>query len=510
MAATGSAGKISVDTEHPEYTAALPKWKRIRAILAGQDAAKKHDSILDTITFSNLLVPFSPKMSQAQYNFYLAEAELPGISSQFYKILIGSLLKTAPDLGLPDSVSEEGKDWLQHQFGQDNSSFQLFLKEALEEELATSRAWVFVDRPKVTNPSEKDTIELQKLRPFPVLWKAEEIINWTEALSVDGYKTLTQVILKQFKETTNPDDEFKKDVTEVYVVHELDASGFYQVRIFEKEKNGEWKINIFTEILYNNVRLEFIPAWPLNGQISVQEPALNTFVNKEISLYNKTTRRNHLLYGAATFTPYLATNMGAEAFDEIVNQGLGTWFKINHEDKVGILETPTDALQDYDRAILAGMDEMARLGIRLLTPEVAQSGVALEIRNAAQTSQIGFLGQLLNIMFSRIFAFMLNWRYNLGITEKDIALKVNVNFAQQAATVQWAELVTAWYENGLIPRSLWLSVIKTSEILPADYDDARGQEEITDGGNNLGESVLVTPEQDNEALDKLLNKSKVK
>lgn len=37
---------------------------------------KDYDNIIDVASFSNLLIPFSPSMTQTQYNFYKAEAEL--------------------------------------------------------------------------------------------------------------------------------------------------------------------------------------------------------------------------------------------------------------------------------------------------------------------------------------------------------------------------------------------------------------------------------------------------
>lgn len=61
-------------------------------------------------------------------------------------------------------------------------------------------------------------------------------------------------------------------------------------------------------------------------------------------------------------------------------------------------------------------------------------------------------------------------------------------------------------ENDLIPRSLWLSIVKSSELLPADYDDEQGQKEIADSPN---QNNLDTPtDTTDSALNKLLNKGR--
>jgi len=496
-----------VEAVHPAYAAASLKWKRARAILGGQDAAKKHDLLIDTKAFTNLLVPFSPKMSQEQYNFYLAEAELPGVSAQFFKILIGTLMKTTPEVIFPDSVSEQVKEWINHHFGQDDSSLGLFMRASLEEELTTTRAWVFIDRPNVItddiNESQKD-----QYRPFPTLWKAEEIINWRFSLNADGKRVPSRIVLSHIIEVEDPENEFNTIKRKRFTVHEL-VNKLYQVRVFTEKAGGKYDLDTKDKIFYNGKRLDYIPVWPVNGSFEVAEPALATFIDKEVSLYNKISRRNHLLYGAATYTPYVKSDMSPEKFQTIVDAGLGAWFQIGKEDDAGVLEPPTVALQDYDRAILAAMDELAKLGIRIMTPEMSQSGVALEIRNAAQTSQIGFLSELLSLMFSRIIVFMVNWRFNLNLTETDVTVKVNNNFLRQAVSIQWAQLVTDWYEARIIPRSLWLSVIKSSELLPADYDDVEGQKEIDKSPNNLDGNPNDPNSQDTPSpLDKLLNKGK--
>ena len=193
---------------------------------------------------------------------------------------------------------------------------------------------------------------------------------------------------------------------------------------------------------------------------------LMPIIDKEVALYNKMSRRNHLLYGTATYTPVLSSNMGDERFQEIVDSGLGTWIKLNQGDSVDILKPPTEALQDMDRAIAAALEEMAKLGIRMLTPETAQSGVALELRNAAQTSQLGTLNMKISAQIADIICFMLNWRYDLSLNVSDISFSLSEDFNPAPLGADWLRLVTEWYANGLIPRSIWLQILKSNDIIP--------------------------------------------
>jgi hypothetical protein len=115
----------------------------------------------------------------------------------------------------------------------------------------------------------------------------------------------------------------------------------------------------------------------------------------------------------------------------------------------------------------------------MLTPESAQSGVALEIRNAAQTAQLGTLNVKVSNQLAGIITFMLNWRYDLQLKNSDIFFELSADFNPAPLGADWLRLATEWYQGGLIPRSTWLQMLTQNDMLSPDYDDEAGQEEIT-------------------------------
>jgi len=140
--------------------------------------------------------------------------------------------------------------------------------------------------------------------------------------------------------------------------------------------------------------------------------------------------------------------------------------------------TPTAALQDMDRAIAACIEEMAKLGIRMLTPETDQSGIALEIRNAAQTAQLGSLNNKVSNTMKQVICFMINWRFDAQLLSKDIDFSLSADFSPVPLGSDWLRLATEWYQQGLIPRSIWINILKHNDMIPPDYDDEEGQQEI--------------------------------
>lgn len=492
-----NAAHASVKTvadPNASYESLLPLWGRSRAVCSGERFVKELDSI---VSLRNLLLPFSPTMTQEQYSFFRAEAEWPGVTSLFGKTIVGGLLRKQPVLTLPDGM-EGVADWILNSFGQDDSPLTSFMDAALWEEMQTSRAWIFVDYPSVPLNADLSPEEAAAFKPYPVLYKAESIINWRTRQTPTGKEVLDRIIVKGTKEVYL-ENAFHPTYVETVWVHELDASGLYQIRVFQKQAptsnvtviagqqqantrtNGEIfvEVEVINTILMNGERLSFIPAWPLNGSITPVEPMLSPFADKEVALYNKISRRNHLLLGAATYTPVIAAEITDEKFQEIVEGGLGTWIRLPENGTASVLDTPTSALIDMDRAIAAGFEELAKMGIRMLTPESDQSGVALQLRNASQTAQLSSLNMKCSNVMRQVIVVMINWRYNLDITPSDIDFTLSSDFLTSQNGPDWLRLATEWYDTGKIPRSAWLYLLKQNDMLTPDYDDVEGQKEIT-------------------------------
>jgi len=493
--------KKSVADPSDSYQSLKPLWKKSRAVLQGQENVKAHDEYL-MFDYTNILIPFSPSMTQRQYDFYKSEAELPGLTAQYCKVLISALLRKDSHLKLPEDIPEDASDWIRNNFTLDGRSLFNFLDNALWEELQTSRAWVYVDYPQLSveqydlmTPEERDMV-----KPYPVLIEAENVINiQTDTHPITRQKTLTRIVTRYLTKKYDPNNPWHPNYIDTVCDHYLDESGrlvldYYEhpdsnneIKVLNGDAKQEYvefghqtqfvKINTVYPTMFGE-RLMRIPAWPLNGQIDPVEPVLMPLIDREISLYNKTSRRNHLLYGAATYTPIVQSDMTDEEFQEIVDSGLGSWLRVRKDENITVLQTPTSALADMDRAIEATVNEMAKMGIRMLSPEQAASGVALEIRNASQTAQLGTLNAKVSKTLQEIIAFMINWKYGTDYIPEDIEFEMSSDFAPMVGGEGAMRLVSEWYQSGIISRSTFINIAKYNDFLPADYSDEEAIEEI--------------------------------
>jgi hypothetical protein len=493
--------KRSVADPSDSYQSIKPLWKKSRAVLQGQENVKGHDEYLN-YDYTNLLIPFSPSMTQQQYDFYKSEAELPGLTAQYCKVLISALLRKDSHLMLPEELPEEAYSWIKNDFTLDGRSLFNFLDNALWEELQTSRAWIYVDHPSITEEEYLGmTVEERNLiKPYPILIEAENVINMqTDTHPITRQKTLTRWITRYLTTKYTEDNPWHPDYVDTVADHYLDLGGKLVIDYYEHpDTNNAIKVlngnttqeytDMITEAQFKKVNTVFptifgerigkIPAWPLNGQFETVEPVLMPLVDREISLYNKVSRRNHLLYGAATYTPVVQSDMTDEEFQDIVDAGLGSWLRVRKDETITVLETPTAALADMDRAIQSTVEEMAKMGIRMLSPEGAASGVALEIRNASQTAQLGTLNAKVSGTLREVIAFMLNWKYNTEFTPDDLEFQMSSDFAPMVGGEAAMRLVSEWYQSGIISRSTFISIAKYNDFLPADYSDEEAVEEI--------------------------------
>ena len=476
---------------HQRYTELAPIWGRNSACLEGQAAAKAHDKTL-THDQSTLLVPFSTRMQQDQWDFYLHEAELPGIAEQFARTVRGGMLRKPVVIDPPEGADDTLEPWLRTRPGVAGEDLLAFLHAALWEELKTSRAWIYVN-----HPGDRDEPDGGPPAPYMELVKALELTDWHSGVHPLTGQTalLSATVCKTVRIGT--DNDGRPVHRDRMYVHELDSQGYYRVRVFQRSTTGalpgvdipglvgfgDFEI-VSTQTDITNAegeRLREIPLFPLNGLYDPLQPVFETFCNREIALYNKQSRKNHLLYGTATYTPVLKTDGDdSQAIRSLRTSGLGSLITIGQDDDLDVLQIDPAALDAWGTEIEAVIGQLAKMGVRMLAKEMDESGVAIELRNAGQTSQLAALSRAISQMLQRIFTFMARWRY--GSDLEPVKASLSPDLTSSGLGADEMRLLTEWYMAGVLDRPTWIAMAKANDFLPADYNDEGADQRIADDG----------------------------
>ena len=495
-----TTNRYDIGTPNGKYESLERVYKRNRAIMSGEDYVKAYDASVSNP--NGLLLPFSDTMTQQQYDFYKREATYPGFVEQYARILIGGLLRKEPTLVMSDEIDEEVQEeirsWIMNRFSHDNGSLIGFLDTALTEEFTTSRAWVCVNY-----PSEEIANE-GSVKPYPILLEGESIINWqTEFNESTGLLELSWLVVRGFTEIERTDDyqgrgfdasAYHPNVVETVWLHEIDEEGYYVIRQFLRESDTistvyataghlntdtkdttqDW-VEIRTEnnILRRGERLDFIPIYPLNGEVEPIDPMLSNIMKREIGLYNLYGRRNHLTYASSVMTPVLSGRFNEQDIQAISDAGIGTLWFLPEGGRAEILSAPTEALSHQETAIQNTIEDMAKMGMRIISQEIRshQSGVALDIRNAPQTAQLSTFSVKISSQISKIIRTMVRWRYDIDYPDDALQFNLCSEFQTGPQGLEWARLMFEMYMANAIPQEVFTEFLRKNDLVAGDFRD---------------------------------------
>ena len=520
MATKESKQQKTVATPNEEHAAMRFIWERLRAIVAGEAAVKNYDYYLrrfGTVVSSsyrenlgapynqsgftsqrqlqqqfrgygqNLLIPFSPNMSVDRYDFYRSEARFLGFTGDFVKSSIGAMLRKEPELEFPDGVPEGALDWIRNEFTSDKKPLISFLDDAIFDHIVTGNTWIWVDY-------WEEEIDGELVgRPIPTFLMGESVINWRVGdHPISGKEQLLMLVVKT-SESSLGENEFHDDYKDVVRVHDIDEKGHYRLRRFEQTDSGAWEPTLLETPNFAGKPLMMIPVFPLSGSAGLSTPFIQNFADAEVGHYNANSRRNHLLYGSASYTPVVSADLTEEDTKAIEDAGIGGIWFLPKEASATALSTPTDALKDLEKAIETEKDNMAKLGSRALAREVGtrESGTALDIRNSTASATLASASRRLASNIRQVITFMVNWQYKLEIDDNDVKFTLSTNFVRNSAGEGAVMTAFEFWKAGIISKETLTRVAADNDFLPADFDATMEEAAVTDEVKRTPESVAA-------------------
>lgn len=472
---------------HPDYERLLPKWKRCRDVIAGQDAIHAAG-----VEYLPGLVD-EPKLA---YDARVARTPFFNASFRTVDSFVGMLFRKPPTL----EASEKIKTLLED-VTMSGISFDDLAQDVVFEDFEVSRVGIFVDYPTgklddAGKPVSRTVAQAEQegLRPSMTIYKAEAIRNW-EHRRVNNRNVLAQVRLTDIHVTKV--GEFQNR-TEVRIkVLDLDEAGFYRIRYFKEENEEEIGSAIYP--LLNNAKMREVPFYVIGPDSTADEaddPILIDLFDHNIKHYQVSADYEHACHMTALPTAYICGLQKSFGEDgkEIENKfyiGSGTaWVFPNPETKVDFLEYSGAGIG----SIKANLDdkklEMAAIGARALAPD--KSGVeattTLIMRSTGENSILGGVAIAVSRGLSRALDMFCRWA---GEAAKS-GYKINREFVPFSADPTSLGAWMALVQTGNMDRESLFKLMQRGDLLEADLTYEQMQAKI-DSDPPLAPPIAVDP-----------------
>ena len=430
-----------VDTKHSEYEALEERWQRCRDTSEGEDAVKyrgtKYLPQLDSHKKDQAQSGFSRRYSEYKMRALYYNAVGRTITG-----LSGAIFQKAPSVEVGSVMKDHIKD-----ITLTDQPVDIFAMMATREYLTTGRFGILVDM-----STELATTP----RPYWVLYKAEDIINW-KFRNLGGDKELSLVVLRETVEEQNPEDEFDIEPIVQYRVLRLSDDGLYTQQIYLPSDSTANPMGgkrsqeyIPQEVIVptrRGVPLDFIPfslPW------SVGSPPLLDLVSVNLSHYRGSADLKHGLHFTALPTPWVSgqTDTGSP-----LSIGAGVAWSLDKDGKAGMLEFTGQGLAAIREDMTEMQKMMATLGARLLeeSPRYSETATGVSMRHGSDYASLRMIAQIVEAQVSYALKIHEWWLSTETLVTKVAAnIELNKVFFEASVTAdELRALLMALQESGI-------------------------------------------------------------
>lgn len=427
---------MPVNTPHPDYIEFSPKWKRCRDTFDGQDAVKAERTAY--LPMLGGAVP-SPK-SNAVYEAYLYRATFFNAVAPTVVGLTGAAfmrplsVENVPDFAKAalDDVTLNGHP------------LEQFARSLVGQVVSPGRAGVLVDMP--ANPSSET-------RPYWVIYRAEQIINW-RGIVVNGQTITTMVVLLESAAEVDPADVFVMKPKRQYRVLQL-VNGIYTVTIWTQnpEKADEYVAGTPIQPMRRGDPMDFIPfvfVGPEGTTERVSDPPLMALVDTNLAHYLTMADLKWGEHFTALPTPVIT----GTATDAEVHIGSSEALILTDpQAKAFFMEFTGEGLAALRTSEQETRKMMATLGGRVLSDTgegAAETATEVKLKHSGGHASLTNIAQSCSQALSRAVAWTIWWRSTETKVPIDAKITLSTEFFPTKMSPDELAKLTAALQDGSI------------------------------------------------------------
>lgn len=454
---------------HARYAAMLPKWQRMRDVIAGQDAVKAK-----TVAY----LPALSDQDEPGYRNYLKRARFFNATSRTVDGLGGMIMRIAPTRTVPAAIEAYLAD-----ITMSGVPVDALAETLLEEAISIGRIGVLVDHPTVSVEPGAPALtiaaaETMGLRPRTAVYKAESIRNWRTG-NVANATILTMVVLEESAALDEQADEFNVATETRYRVLDL-FNGQYRQRVFRINDKGEdEQVGADAYPLMNGRPLDRIPFFIMGTDDlspDVDDPPLIDLADTNLSHYAVTADYERGCHLVATPTPVVSGHTMSSPTDKLLIGSESAWVFPQPDAKAYFLEYSGAGMGSLRDNLSDKKAEMATLGARMLSSDMrsAETAEGAAIDNAGETSMLAAVAKCVSAGMEQVLTVFARWAGAPGT----IRYQLNRQFMPTPMSPQkLAALMASWQQGGISHQTLFDN-LQRGEVIAPDVTFADEQARI--------------------------------
>ncbi len=451
----------AIDHQNLEYIYHAQDWRTVRDCLLGErHIHERGDAYLPRLSVRK------DARALARYEAYKARGRFLQITARTLAGWTGAIFRKQPQIEVPASMEPVRSD-----ADLCGSTMAAFARSVVEEVLTTGRAGALVDHQKKAGG-----------RPYVVLFRAEEVIDWSYLVD-DGVRKLARVVLERRSLSpavsllgTESCDERRELLLQ---------DGVYTVTVWRRETSkgraGEWQPAETSTPTVRGKTLDFIPFvffGPTDRPgVEVQQGPLLSIARLNVHHYVRMADLGNILHAAAQPTPYV-TGAKLSAKGEGIEYGSGVFLEIDNPGaKLGMLEPTGAGIEAIERDAKEIKSEAAALGASYLTPpkREAETAEAVELKNSDASSPLAALVDAVSTRMTLVLEYLAMWS---GVDPASIAFLLNKDFDKTSLTPDQIRVLSEMLIEGSITPEVFAKKLHDAEFLPADKRPEEFQQEI--------------------------------
>lgn len=460
----------------------LPKYKKIRDCIDGEDAVKAQKSLY-------LPIPETcddQQQNLERYGKYVARAVFYNVVNRTSEGLVGQVFQKKIAFDVPEQF-----EFLQNDVDGAGTTLEQQAKRVTQELVTIGRGGLLVDSP-IVEPGQVVTranIEDGSIRPKILFYTSESIINW-RTKSVGGKTFLSMVTF--FESTEVDDDGFEIKHEPRWREYRIDEeTGLLKIQLWkrkDRDKNAqagqagqgddyeEDGGPIFPTDKDGNF-LDFIPFIPLgvlNNDIGVDKPPMEDLANLNLAHF-----RDSADYQQSSFLCGQATPVFKGLPQEWVDTNMSNGITLGSANAVA-LPVGADAMllqaspnsQPFE-AMGQKEDQMKALGAKLIEPGTVQrTATEAEIEETSEASILSSAAKNISAGYEKAVMYCDSFIGDGVIDDDEIKVQLNSEFQIMGLNAQERQEVVAAWQSGLITREEAREVYRKKGIATENDEDA--------------------------------------